>query len=139
MMWQDVLIDKTLTLGHIAGGLASAFDVGLGEIVVVNDVGSFPTVGVRAVVCVVQDLPPGDFTQLLSVYAFGAHANKPIQETVVRFSEGVGCRCLVSDESDNPYAMILLQEAASPLLVELSQAPLDNQGAYVLRQLTSGP
>jgi hypothetical protein len=114
---------------------ALAETLGLDEtaIILVAEVYQLPVPSASAVACVVRDRG-GQFRVSLEIYP-GAASDIPESDFAMRMCRHLKCRCLISDDSTNPYRWLLVTGSAEPQPVYVSVRHLDDDGAFVLDPL----
>jgi hypothetical protein len=132
MMWHDVLLDRKIDRGRLERALAEAFDVPLQDVVVVESIADAAD---GTPVIVEESALRGEFRCLLSVYASNELAQARPAEVVQRLARTLQVRALISDASDNPFSMVLLDGTAAPRAVFLDAQSLSERDEYRL----SGP
>ncbi len=132
MIWQDILLERTVTPSGLRDGIVAAGLAGNAEAVEIVDsmdgVSGKPGVNV---VCEQIRRGGGDFPLQLAVYVYDVLPNEAT-EVVARFAQAVGCRCLISDDSEAPYRMLLLAPGELPLVVDVDPNALDEREEYIL-------
>lgn len=129
MNWQDMLLEQEFDHEVLRDALAAAFELSPAEVSVVDAIEKAPR-GVRVVVA--HYSTQGDFRCLLSVYVSAALASSSPVEVTRRLCTRLDVRALISDESPNPYSMILIDQAGQALPVFLDVDSLDQREAYCL-------
>lgn len=133
MIWENVFVDRHLTAGEAAATLAKAFAVPVADVLVVPDV---IAADVRPNARILVELAParGDFPVLLTIYLRDPNlAARDRAATVGRLCEALGAACLVSDDSVNPFTMLLVRSATDRQLVGLDPDRLDADEYVVAR------
>jgi hypothetical protein len=104
-------------------------------VVAITDIGDYPE-RERADVVVVASPAGGQFAWLLSIQTdrrrlrYGNHL-----EAVQRICDGLHTRCLVPDDSANPFIMWLVAHDAAPRRVGLVADELDQDRYVILEDL----
>jgi hypothetical protein len=109
MQWPDCLVDRQLTDQELIAALSSYLSVAPSTILVVAEVPAYKLPNATTMLC--ERCPVrGDFVLKLSFYpqddAIGAQDGCRFIEFLCART---GCRCLVPDESENPFSMILVE------------------------------
>lgn len=132
MLWQELLVDRELTAEKTAAAFADLFGVARAEVAVVESVAALEAAEGVKVLCE-RGTAGGDFPARLSVYvrdpALEGVEGRPLVE---RFSRRLGCSCLMSDDSPNPYSMLLVRPDGETRRVYLDTARLDERDEYVV-------
>jgi hypothetical protein len=129
MIWQDIALEEQCDQGTLKPALAAAFDVSPDDVSVLDSIEkavSGPSV--------IAEMTPikGDFRCLLSLYVAEALADKDPVEVTGRLCSILNVSALISDESANPYSMILVNEEAESRPVNLDVESLDQHEEYRL-------
>lgn len=129
----DVLIDVVVDDEALRVGVAGALGIDDSAVFVVDSVEDAPTPRAGTAVCERRSIG-GQFPFLLAVYAYGVPSSSPEAEVTAakRLVQALGCSCLMSDESLNPYSMLLIQPSVEPGVVAIDAGRLDEHGEYWL-------
>jgi hypothetical protein len=101
------------------------------DVLVVDERPETPIRDSIRILCQVQDVD-GDFKQIISLYLKDATLSSLLtDETLGKFCNELDCDCLISDDSDNPYSMRLIQGKNDFKTVYLSPEFLE-EDQYVL-------
>ncbi|HEX8556833.1 MAG TPA: hypothetical protein VF668_01960 [Pyrinomonadaceae bacterium] len=132
MLWEELLIDREPADDALASALAELFGVGRGDVLVVRDVAAREVpAGVR--VLGERGAAGGDFPARLSIYVLDAGLEATDRAAFVgRFCRRLGCSCLVSDDSPNPYSMTRVGPEGARARVYLDVERLDERDEYVV-------
>jgi len=110
MNWQDILVNRILSDEEIKAGLCHIFNIHYSEIMITEEVPVEPLSPNIKVLCEKSETE-GDFTTLLSVYVRDENLeDSDVLYSVGRFCKKLGCLCLITDNSVNPYSWILLND-----------------------------
>ena len=135
MIWENVFVDRHLTAGEAAATLAKAFDVPVADVLVVPDIiaaNAQPDARVLAELTSAR----GDFPVLLTIYLRDLNlATRDRAAIVGGFCEALGAACLISDDSVNPFTMLLVRRPADRRPVALDPQRLDADEYVVARTL----
>lgn len=132
MLWEEILIDREPADEELRSALAGLFGVARGEVLVVGSVAAQEVpAGVR--VLGERGAAGGDFPARLSVYVLDAALEATERAAFVgEFCRRLGCSCLVSDDSPNPYAMTRVGPDGARARVYLDVERLDDREEYVV-------
>jgi hypothetical protein len=129
MTWNDFLVDRVLNHQEVAAGVAFMFGIDAGQVLVLADILDAPR---SSVVCVVRPVE-GDFRMMVEVYVNRESlADLPVLPAMVKFARLLGCRCLTSDDSPNPYLWALVEPSGGTKQAALDAGELDDNDRYVL-------
>jgi hypothetical protein len=133
----DVIASRVLDAQEIQAAVSHLFGILPNVVLVVNDLEELleETVPDRRVMCHVSHLPSGAFRTVLSFHE-GEFSALPRLETVKRLCVILRCDCLISDDTLNPYAMVLVDRQGESVLILLDPDRLDEQNEYVIRSYT---
>ena len=132
MFWEDLLVDRHPTDDEIGTALAAAFAIPREDVAVV-DGPIEDAVDANARILGERFVMAGDFPTRLSVYVRDATLERfDRMATVRRLCAELDAKCLVSDESVNPYTMILLTASGTEQAVALDPERVDDHDEYVL-------
>src|SRR6266542_2852937 len=108
MTWHDFLVDRKLGHEDVALGIAFMFGVDVSRVVVSEDITEAEAAQVN---CVLHHID-GEFQTVVEVYVDDKRLEcLPALPTIAKFAEKLGCTCLVSDDSPNPYSWMLVDSA----------------------------
>jgi len=131
MFGEDILLGRALTNDEIVAALAAAFSVA-GEDVTVVDGPIQGEVDADARIRCERFAVGGDFPTHLSVYLLDAALDVLDRMATVRhLCAELRTECLVSDDSVNPYTMLLVQAAGAERAVSLDPRRMDDD-EYVI-------
>ena len=126
MMWQDLLLEREVSWPNLRSALAKALGTRAELISIVktvaNDVSNSP---VMAEVSEVS----GDFKTRISLYLRN-YPDLSVHEAVSNLASSLDMRLLVSDDSPNPYTMMLYEAGQAPRKVALDVDCLDQREEY---------
>lgn len=134
MIWQEFLVDRNLTENEIANAIAKLFLVPLTDVLVIDDIAETDVSERVRVLCERMSVE-GDFSMRLSIYLRDSNLEQ-IDSTlkISQFCELLNCKCLVTNESVNPYQWWLVQGSQSWKLVYLDPKRLDENEEYILQK-----
>lgn len=131
MIWQDIVVDRSLREDEIREGMKTMFGIDSRQIAVISSIAEIIGVGDARVACAVSPLP-GPFCTMLSVYILDAEMPAPTPlEAVAKFCTALQCCCLVADDSPNPYSAWLMSASGEAHQVYLRPSNLD-RNEYVI-------
>ena len=108
MAWPDCLVDRALTDQELASALGAFLSVQRSTILVVDDLASAALSPHINVICE-RSYTGGDFIMLLAFYPQNDKIEAGDGAEFIEFlCKTCKCRCLMSDDSLNPYSWILL-------------------------------
>ncbi|NER46418.1 MAG: hypothetical protein F6J92_06935 [Symploca sp. SIO1A3] len=132
MIW-EVLIDRHLTANEIVTTVSELLLISLADILIVDDITSVKVNPKTRVVCENTAIR-GDFSMLLSIYLRDPNLGElDIKALTGQFSNMLRCKCLISDESVNPYSWLLIQGTTDCQIVYLDSDKLDEKEEYVVK------
>ena len=126
----DLHLEGEPSPAEIRQALARAFGLDDERIRLVPEVCELPVPSPSTVACVVHSRG-GQFRVSLEIYP-GEPTAVPEAEFASRVCRELGCRCLISDDSLNPYRWLLVTAEAEPQPVQVSPLHLDDDLAFVL-------
>jgi hypothetical protein len=132
MIWQDVVVKRSLCDQEIAKGLAAAFGISLDQIVVRRNEGDFPEPGEARVLCVVSERRSG-FRLILSIFTYFAEARHDPVSVLREFARSSQTEILLSDDSVDPYTMTQIMPSGELARATLDVERLDNEDEYHVR------
>lgn len=131
----ELLVERPPTEAALVTACAALLAIPAAAITVVSDIAAWPASPGTRLVC---ELAPvrGDFATKLGLYprdAGLAAVTAPgfVERLAERLAERLGCACLASDDSPNPYSWWLIRGEGRRERVFLDGARLD-QDEYVL-------
>jgi len=134
MIWEEVLIDRNLTDEEIITGISKVFSVSKTDILIVDDIAEIH-VGERFRIVCERTLVKGDFPLKLSIYLYDAKLAQLNAKVIIgRFCDILHCKCLIPDNSSNPYSMLLIQGSNKQQIVLLDPIRLDEDEEYILKK-----
>jgi hypothetical protein len=132
LYWEDLLIDRELTAEEQAATLADLFGVGRADVLVFES-GATPEGASAARVLCERGAVGGDFPARLSVYVDDdVPKDAESRPLVEQFCRRLNCSCLISDDSPNPYSMLLVRPDGATQRVYLDTERLDEHDEYVI-------
>ena len=132
MIW-EMLIDRHLTANEIVTTVSELLLISLADILIVDDITSVKVSPKTRVVCENTAIG-GDFSMLLSIYLRDPNLGElDIKALTGQFSNMLRCKCLISDESVNPYSWLLIQGTTDCQIVYLDSDKLDEKEEYVVK------
>jgi hypothetical protein len=134
-MITDVLVDRKLTSDEIVSVLRQVFGLSSSEVLVVDEMPEEPIGNNVGLICERREVN-GEFCLILSLYVQDgkfSHCNEA--DTIGRFCEISHCRCLISDNSINPYSFFLVQSPKGLKNVFLDANRLEDNEEYTLETL----
>ena len=132
MIWQDVIVNRKLTSDEVTWGICQLFSLESSEVLVVDDIYKAKISENVKVICESTSIS-GEFCMLISIYLRDPKlAHYSVRRTIGRCCKILNCTCLISDESNNPYSMLLVHSCKDYKKVFLDVERLDNHGAYVV-------
>ncbi len=134
MIWQDVLVDRTLTDHEVIITLADLFSIASTEVLVVPEIPSVPVSEHTRIMCERTSML-GEFPLMLSIYLRDPRLELLDRSILLlQFCSKLRCRCFVGDDSLNPYSGVLFQEARPPEHVFLDAEKLDYSDEYIIQR-----
>ena len=128
---QDILINRYLDLIQVSLKISQIFSIEPSEILVVEEIPEYPVSKSIRILCQTQKLD-GDFKQMISIYFRDKSLSSFLTyQAIGNFCEFFKCTCLISDDDNNPYSMILIKGVDSYHKVYLSPELLEEE-KYVL-------
>lgn len=126
MMWQDLLLEREVSGPRLQAAIANALATRAELVSIVssieNDTSHSP------IVAEVGEAH-GEFRTRLSLYLRDCPV-PPTYETVSKLASLLDMRILISDETPNPYTMILFEADNAPRKVALDVDSLDQREEY---------
>ncbi|XXT15155.1 hypothetical protein WME94_33385 [Sorangium sp. So ce429] len=130
MIWQDMLLEDRFSELDLSSALAVAFELPSGDVSVVYSLEQLPS-GVSVAAHVVE-LHGGGFRTLLSIYVSKAKASSNPVDVARSVCVCLNTRVLISDQSANPYTMLLIGASSEPVRVALDVQALDDRNEYYI-------
>ncbi len=132
MLWEELLIDREPGDEELAAALAELFGLARGGVVVRESDARAEDPGGARVVCE-RLAGGGDFPVRFSVYVLdeGLEGTQSLP-LVERLCRRLGCSCLISDDSPNPYSMLHVRADGTTRRVYLDTARLDEHDEFVI-------
>ena len=119
MIWNDLLVDRNLSKDEIGATISQVFSVSPTDVLVVDDIAETEVSEHTRVLC--ECLPAqGDFSIKLFIYVRDSQLAQLNPKLIIKqFCCILHCKCLISDDSVNPFTMLLVQESEDIQLVAL--------------------
>lgn len=132
MLWQEIIIDINPSSDEVVKTLAKLFKVPLSEVLVVHDITEADISDRVQIVC--EKIPvKGDFSSKISIYLRNPEIEQHASQSMIgEFCEMLHCHCLISDDSFNPFSMLLVQGMGKQQLVFLDVERLDENEEYAI-------
>ncbi|MBW4637915.1 MAG: hypothetical protein KME05_06715 [Gloeocapsa sp. UFS-A4-WI-NPMV-4B04] len=129
---EDFLIDRNLSEDEIRATISPVFSVSPIDVLVINDIAEAKVDKNIRIIC--ERLPvKGDFLTRVCVYLHDSKLTKPTPTlTISQFCCILHCKCLISDDSVNPYSMLLVQESENIQLISLEPKRLNKDEEYIM-------
>jgi hypothetical protein len=133
----DILINKQIDNTELISALSKLLTIPPTEILIVYDIAELEKQNSPyQLVCQKVEIQ-GDFSLLLSLYPQNEATNeltKQFQNYAFtgKLGEILGCACLISDDTIDPYQWILIQNNKNWQTVELDPDKLDDHESYVI-------
>ncbi|NES18239.1 MAG: hypothetical protein F6K41_04740 [Symploca sp. SIO3E6] len=132
MIW-EMLIDRHLTANEVVTTVSKLLLIPVADILVIDDITSVRVDLKTKVVCENTAIG-GDFPMMLSIYLRDPNLGElDIKASTGQFSGMLRCKCLISDESVNPYSWLLIQGTTDCQIVYLDPDKLDENEEYVVK------
>ena len=136
MIWEEILVDRIIPDGDVSRILADLFSISQREILIADQV---PATAVKPGIRLLCERAqiPGDFPLKLTFYLRDPEL-RPLQGRSIlgKFCERLRCSCLTSDQSPNPYSMVLVEGVSKSKGVFLDTERLDQDPpAYKISRL----
>ncbi|HEX8597162.1 MAG TPA: hypothetical protein VF952_01435 [Chloroflexia bacterium] len=133
MILDDVLVDRNLSDDEVMTALSEVLLVTASNVLVLDDIMERKADEHVKVLCV-RTRVKGDFPIMLSIYLRDPALEHVDREVVLsKFCSILGCTCLISDDSSNPYSGLLIVGSEPPRPVFLDADRLDaDEEEYVL-------
>jgi hypothetical protein len=129
MIWIDFLLMTRVTADELRAALTRCLNVSEASVAVVSEMGDAPPS-----VAIVAELSPskGDFALHISLYVTKAIlATNPIP-FLLELSRDLNTSILTSDDSADPYSMLLVTAEGAPATVSLDVQSIDERDEYKL-------
>lgn len=139
MNWQDLLINKPVSVSEIINGLSDIFNVSVSDILVVHEIPSKPLPPNIKVLGELSTIT-GDFEIMLSIYLRTEELLKKSSEVstlVEQFCEKLNCYCLIDDNSVNPCSWLMIKGHQRFERVYLDPEKMDNERYIIVRTETN--
>lgn len=129
---EDFLIDRNLSEDELKATISQLFSVSPIDVLVINDIAEAKADKNIRIIC--ERLPvKGDFLTRVCIYLNDSKLAKPISESTIKeFCTILHCNCLISDDSVNPYSMLLVQESEDIQLISLDPERLNRDEEYIM-------
>ncbi|OCQ99773.1 hypothetical protein BCD67_15330 [Oscillatoriales cyanobacterium USR001] len=132
MLWQEILIDRPLTSEAITIALSELFSLPANAIAVVEDIATSESNEHTQIICERQPIK-GEFVEKLSVYLLNAKLADNIDlKDIEKLCRLLHCKCLISDDSLNPFSMILVEDLGKNQIIFLDIERLENDEEYII-------
>jgi len=136
MMWEDVVLERLVSVRDLIIALESAFSVAEGEVAVIESVEDL--IGMNPVTHVVFETwtVQGEFAMVVSIMWSGRQMYKEVPDvitTVKKLCKILTMKALVSDESINPYTNYLISDSGLVELIGLDPVALDSSDEYIVK------
>ncbi|MDQ3252991.1 MAG: hypothetical protein M3R15_03635 [Acidobacteriota bacterium] len=111
----DVFIDRKLTSDEIANAMSKLLSISPAEVLVVDDITKLESRLGEDIHVLCEQVPmKGDFSVRIANYLRDAGLEKFVEQIgnealTGQFCDELDCRCLISDDSVNPYSWLLVQ------------------------------
>jgi hypothetical protein len=138
MLWQEIILDINPSYDELLKTLAKLFEVSSLEVLVIDDISDADISNSVQIIC--EKIPiKGDFYSKTSIYLRNPKLEQNANKSMIgEFCELLHCHCLISDDSFNPFSMLLIQDEEKQQLVFLDVERLDEKEEYVIaRRLES--
>lgn len=132
----DILTNRKLETHEIQNGISQALSLKSSEVLVADNIPIDPISTSMRILCHAQNTE-GEFKQMISIYvkdeliSNSLESKESLETSLIAFCVACKCSCLVSDHSDNPYSMTLVNESGCCKQVYLSPVLLEEY-KYVL-------
>lgn len=134
MYWEDLLLDRMLSVGEISRWLSEVFGVPRKEIVVASSETQVPLPPATAVLAEFSSAE-GEFPFHLQIFTRrNGLEPKDSAAAIENLSRVLGVRVLMSDDTANPYRMILVRPDGDKAAVHLDADALDDHDAYIVAE-----
>ena len=121
----DILIDKELENLDIQNFFAEIFKLSVTEVIVVEDIVS-PHADAKCEIFCVKHKLGGMFSLCLELFiSNNLKANIDDREIIGQLSDKLDCKCLISDDSINPFTFILVTGVSKYYAVSIEPDGLD--------------
>ncbi|HLO47220.1 MAG TPA: hypothetical protein VK211_02200 [Kamptonema sp.] len=132
MLWQEILIDRPLTSEAITFAISELFSLPANAIAIVEDIATSDSDEHTQIICEKQQIK-GEFVEKISLYLLSANlADKMDLKDIEKLCRSLHCKCLISDDSLNPFAMILVEESGKNQIIFLDVERLENDEEYII-------
>lgn len=132
MFWNDLLVDRNLSNYELVTAISQIFNVLSAEVLVVDDIAEAEVSEDVRLLC--ERTPvQGDFSMKVFIYLYDSELKQlDSVSTVKQLCTMLHCKCLMSDDSINPYSMLLLQESENTQTAFLDPEKLDEYEEYIM-------
>jgi hypothetical protein len=135
MYWEDVLVDRPMAVDEISSWLSDVFGIARKDIVVAPSEAQAPLPPETAVLAEFS-AAQGEFPFHLQVFLKREDlATRDSTAALEKLSRDHGVRILMSDDTANPYRMLLLRPGGEKAVVHLDADALDDQDSYIVSEL----
>ncbi|MGA1839284.1 MAG: hypothetical protein ACMUIU_01555 [bacterium] len=133
MIWEEVLVDHSLTFNEIADTLSKLFSVSPANILVIDDIAKVSVNKHVRILCERMQIK-GDFSIRLSIYLRDPDLEQLESKVIIgQFCDILHCKCLMSDESLNPFSWLLVQGSSNIQAVFLNPDKFEKE-EYVIEK-----
>lgn len=135
MYWEDFLIDRPLSVPELSAWLEDVFDVSEAQVLVQRE---DETTSVSPEVRVLSwfDDACGEFPFHIRVFTHDNSLDSIRPEPAIeKLSREHSVRALVSDDTPNPYRMILVEPSGSRTPVHLDMDALDEEDCFMIAKV----
>ena len=133
--WEDILVDRPLAAGGLKSWLVAVFQVSPAAIVVAPVADHVLVTDDTAVLCEFA-AEKGDFPFRVAVFTRRADLDeKDAAEAVDLLCRTFGVQVLMSDDTANPYRMLLVGPDGSRQVVHLDPDALDEEERYIVQRV----
>lgn len=138
MYWEDLLLDRQLTAAELTEWLLATFSVPKHALVVAPEESRAPVSDDTHVLCEFSTAK-GEFPMHVAVFTRRADLEAIESEPAVAdLCRRFGLRALVSDDTANPYRMMLVAPSGRRSAVHLDVDAVDDEDCYVINHSEDG-
>ncbi len=133
MFWQDLLLDRVVDSTTLGAAVARLMGLEPKQVLVTPSIAdaAWPA-NVKVVVEATRR--PGEFLYRLSIFLYDSALEASPEDFVRGLCTEIQVRCLMSDDSANPYSMLLVDDSGELRQVWLDPERLDDHDEYVIKQ-----
>ncbi|MCU6792105.1 hypothetical protein OB236_08195 [Paenibacillus sp. WQ 127069] len=130
-MWQDIIVNRILTKAELSHGLCCIFGIGSSKLRITPSIEILMDSSDAEVICETRKCNT-DFPLILSIY-FSGNAPRDTLTMIGEFCEILKCEVIISDDSINPFTMLLVKgkDLLEQITIDLSEFD-DNEGFEML-------